>query len=105
MNGKLYYDLERPRMLSNLMRMQAEARQKKTGKSPAELRALLEKQDTYTLHRPVRKTFAHNPYCLNNIMNVSECDFVDVQGLSIYNDMIKYLLSYKIFSKYLHVLL
>jgi hypothetical protein len=67
-----------------------------------ELREWLEAQDTYTLHRPVRKIFPRNPYTVNNIMDVWECDLVDVQGLSKHNDGIKYLLSViDVFSKYL----
>ena len=39
-----------------------------------------------------------------NIMDVWECDLVDVQGLSKYNDGIECLLSViDVFSKYLHV--
>ena len=67
-----------------------------------ELIEWLEAQDVYTLHRPVRKRFPRNPYTLNNIMDIWECDLVDVQGLSKHNDGIKYLLSViDVFSKYL----
>jgi len=38
----------------------------------------LEKQDTYTLHRPVRKPFHRNPYNVTNIDDIWECDLVDV---------------------------
>ena len=67
-----------------------------------ELREWLEAQDAYTLHRPVRKRFPRNPYTVNNIMVVWECDLVDGQGLSKYNDGIKYLLTViGAFSKFL----
>jgi hypothetical protein len=56
------------------------------------MREWLEAQESYTLHRPVRKRFPRNPYTVNNIMYVWECDLVDVQGLSKHNDGIKYLL-------------
>jgi len=36
--------------------------------------AWLQKQDVYTLHRPVRKRFAHNPYA------VWECDLLNVKA-------------------------
>ena len=65
-----------------------------------DLREWFEAQDTYTLYRPVQKRFLRNPYTVNNIMNVWECDLVDVQGLSKHNDGIKYLLNViDVFSK------
>ena len=56
------------------------------------------------LHRHVQKIVSRNPYTVKIIMNVWECDLVDVQGISKFNDGIKYLLSaIDVFSKYLHV--
>jgi transposase InsO family protein len=61
-------------------------------------------QDNYTLHRPVRKRFLRNPYTVTNIMNVWECDLIDVQTFSTYNDKYKYLLSViDVFSKFLNI--
>jgi len=57
------------------------------------LKAWLEKQDAYTLHRPVKKRFARNPYSVNNVMDVWECDLVDVRALGKYNDKYVYILS------------
>jgi len=60
-------------------------------------------QDTYILHRPLRKRFLRNPYTVN-IMDVWECDLVDVQRPRKHKDGIKYLLSaIDVISKYLHV--
>ena len=73
MADKLYYDLESPSALSTFNRMQQAARQHKIGRSPAQLRAWLEE------HHPVRKRFPRNPYTVN-IMDVWECDLVDVHG-------------------------
>jgi len=42
------------------------------------LREWLETQDAYTSHRLVRKRFPRNPYTVNNIMDVWECDLVVV---------------------------
>jgi len=39
----------------------------------------LGKQDDYTFHRPARKHFARNPYTVPNVMDVWECDLVDVR--------------------------
>ena len=76
MAGKLYFDPKQPSGFSSKKRLHAAAR----GRTLGELRELLEAQNTYTLHRPVRKKFPHNPYTVNNIMDVWECDLVDVQG-------------------------
>jgi hypothetical protein len=62
------------------------------------------KQDSNTLHRPVRKCFLRNPYTVTNIMDVWECDLIDVQNFSKYNDKNKYLLSViDVFSIFLHI--
>ena len=78
---------------------------KKTGVSkPVEVKPWLEQQDAYTLHRPVRKRFPRNTYSVDNIMDVWECDLVDVQALSRHNDGVKYLLTViDVFSKFLHM--
>ena len=62
------------------------------GRRAGELGAWLGAQDSYTLHRPVRRTIPLNPYDENNIMHVWECDLFDVKGLSKYNERMKYLL-------------
>jgi hypothetical protein len=69
--GKLYYDLETPSGPSTLNRLQAAARQRKLGTSQDEFTAWLEKQDAYTLYRPVRKRFQRNTYTVN-IMDVGD---------------------------------
>ena len=56
------------------------------GKTAGDLRAGLEAR----MLSPFRK-IPRNPYTVNNIMGVWECGLVDVQGLSKYNDGIKYL--------------
>ena len=56
------------------------------------------------MHRPVRKGFPSNPYTVTNVMDVWECDLMDMQSLSKYNDNYNHLLSVSdTFSKYLHI--
>jgi hypothetical protein len=43
-------------------------------------------QDTYTLHKPVRKIFPRNPYIVTNIDDVWEMDLADVTSLYKNND-------------------
>jgi len=69
------------------------------------LRAWLDKQDPYTLHRPIRRCFARNPYSVNNVMDVWECDLVDVRSLAKFNDKYKFILSViDVFSKFLYLI-
>ena len=73
-------------------------------KDKKNVRTWLEKQDAYTLHRQVRKRFPRNPYSVTNVMDVWECDLVDVQSLGKYNGGQKYILTViDVFSKYLHM--
>ena len=68
------------------------------------VRVWLEKQDAFTLFRTVRKRFARNPYTVNNVMDVLECDLLNVQTLAKYIDMYRYVLSaIDVFSKFLHL--
>ena len=56
------------------------------------------------LERPVEKPFAHNPYVVNNVMDVWECDLVHVRALGKSNDKYVYILSFiDVFSKFLHL--
>ena len=93
MAGKLYFDPELPSGFSTLKQLYAAARKSTIERTAGKMRAWLEAQVALILPRPVRKRFPRNPYTVNNIMNVWECDLFDVQGLSKYNDGIKCLLS------------
>ena len=99
----LYYDEGSPAGFSTLRKLrEAEVTEsKKKGKPQpvADTRAWLE-QDAYTLHRPVRKRFARNPYKVINVGDVWECVLLDVQSYAKYNDSIWYILSViDVFSK------
>ena len=89
---RLYYDLSKPSAFSTQQKLQ-NAVEQSTGKQKQKtnIKTWLSKQHAYTLHRAVRKRFHRNPYTVNNINDVWECDLV--QGLSKYNDGIKYLLT------------
>ena len=98
--NRLYYDLARPTAFSTLRKLDVAAKNIKLD----DVRDWLVKQDAYTLHRPIRKRFARNPYTVNNVMDVWECDLVDVQALGRFNDNYKYILSViEVFSKFLHL--
>ena len=78
MTSKLYYDPARPSAFSTVEKLRAAAGSKKDKKA---VRTWLEKQEAYTLYRQVRKRFPRNPYSVTNVMDVWECDLVDVQSL------------------------
>ena len=61
-------------------------------KTPSQIKACLETQDAYTLHRPLRKRFPRNPYTVNNIDDVWEIDILYLTSLKKYNNNYRYLL-------------
>ena len=67
--SRLYYDPVKPTAFSTLNKIAAAA-VKTTKLNKKNLRAWLEKQDPYNLHRPIRRRFARNPYSVNNVMDV-----------------------------------
>ena len=102
MTSKLYYDPARPSAFSTVEKLRAAAAASKKDKKV--VRTWLEKQHDYTLHRQVRKRFPRNPYSVTNVMDVWECDLVDVQFLCKYNGGHKYILTViDVFSKYLYM--
>jgi len=61
-------------------------------------------EDAYTLHRPVRKRFARNPYTVTNVRDVWECDLLDVQSYAKYNENFRNMLfGIDVFSKFLYL--
>ena len=92
MLGDVYYDPRNEAAFGTLQKLKRVA--KKTGVAkPGQVKPWLEQQDAYTLHRQVRKRFTRNPCSVDNIMDVWECDLIDVQALSRHNDGVKYLLT------------
>jgi len=66
--GSLYYDPAKPSAFSTFKNLRVAV--KNENKKFGDIIAWLEKQDVYTLHIPVRKRFARNPYSVNNVMDV-----------------------------------
>ena len=106
----LCYDEASPAGFSTLRKLRAaEVAESKTMKgkpqSVGSTKAWLKEQDAYTLHRPVMKRFARNPYTVTNVKDVWECDLLDVHSYAKYNDNFKYILSViDVFSKFLCVI-
>ena len=47
----------------------------------SDVRAFLQEEDAFALHRPVRKRFTRNPYAVNNVMDVWECALLGLKSL------------------------
>ena len=73
----LYYDPDRPSAFSTLQKHVAASKSKST--KHGDIEAWLLKQDAYTMQRLVRKRFPRNPYKVTNLMDVWECDILDVR--------------------------
>ena len=111
--SRFYYDPARPSAFSTLQKLRSawEATKKKKKVKPKSknsddvIRACLDKQDACTLHRPVRKRFARNSFTVNNVMDVSESDLLDVEAYAKYKDNYRYILSViDVFSKFLYMI-
>jgi transposase InsO family protein len=100
MASKVYYD---PGPFAGFSTLDKLNRAVKDDKRTA-LKSWLEEQDAFTLHRPVRKRFHRNPYTVTNVMDVWECDLLDMQAHNKVNDNYRYLLTViDVFSKFLHI--
>jgi Integrase core domain len=65
------------------------------------VKQFLEKQLTYTTHKPARKHYQRNKVYVSSIDEQWQADLVDVQSLAKYNDGYKYILTcIDIFSKF-----
>ena len=85
---KIYYDPKHTAAFSSVAKLVSAAKSNKKN-----VEEWLSGQDTYTLHKPVRKRFPRNPYTVTNIDDVWENDLADLGSLSKYNDKYKYLLN------------
>ena len=75
-SSKLYYDPSKTSAFSTLKKLQAAAKQRNLGKKAGEIKSSLETHDAHKLHKPLRRRFPRNPYMLNNVLDVWECDLV-----------------------------
>jgi hypothetical protein len=105
---RLYHDPARESGFASFKKLLHASRQQcniKQRKKLAEIKEFLERQVAYNLHRPLRRRIARNPYSVNNILDVWECYLLDVQSLSKFNDVYKYVLTViHNFSKFLHMI-
>lgn len=96
---KVYYDPENPASYGGVKSLE-----RGLGKKKKEAAEWLKTQDTYTLHKPVRKRFQRNRYTVFGPNELWQADLNDMRGLSTHNDGTNYLLTViDVFSKKLYV--
>ena len=79
-----YYELKQPGSFSGAHSFE------KTVGNPA--KSWLESQDTYTLHKPVKKKFLRRPTIVPGANFQMQADLIDFSSLKKYNDNFKYIL-------------
>lgn len=86
--AKVYYDPSNPGSFGGINRLW-----KEVGGSKTDVEEWLKTQDTYTLHRPAKKKIKRNKILVAGLDDQWEADLIDVQGISKYNNNIKFLLT------------
>ena len=86
--GKVYYDPKHPAGFGSVAKLVKASKNKKQ-----DVEEWLSGQNTYTLHKPVRKKFPRNPFTVTNIDDFCEKYLADLSSLSKYNDKYKHLLN------------
>jgi CRISPR/Cas system type I-B associated protein Csh2 (Cas7 group RAMP superfamily) len=81
MASKVYYDPAHGAGFSTVDKLSKAVKHEKLN-----IKTWLEEQEAFTLHRSVRKRFQRNSYTVNNVMDVWECDLLDIQAHSKLND-------------------
>ena len=75
--GKIYQDPKHTAGFSSAAKLVSVGKSNKKN-----VERWLSGQDTYTLHKPVRKRFPRNPYTVTNIEDVWEIDLAALGSLS-----------------------
>jgi len=76
--SKLYYNPPIPSAFWALEKHAASVPKK----NMSDFRGWIQKQNSYSHHRPVRIRFLRNPYIVTKVMDVWECDLLDLQCLA-----------------------
>ena len=85
---RIYYDPRNPASLSTPPVLAAAA-----NVGLREAQRFLKSQPTYTLHRSARKRYPTRRYYVNNIDDQWQCDLMDLQALSRYNNGYRFVLT------------
>ena len=86
--AEVYYDPNRPGSFGGV-----ESLRKAAGGNRKNAEKWLKSQDTYTLHRPVRKKFRRNRILVSGLDSQWSADLIDVSALAKYNNKYTFLLT------------
>lgn len=86
--AEVYYDPEEPGSFGGV-----EALRRRAGGTRKDAEKWLKKQDTYTLHRPVKKRFPRNKILVAGLDDQWSADLIDVHGLAKFNNNNTFLLT------------
>ncbi|CAK1582677.1 unnamed protein product [Parnassius mnemosyne] len=96
--NRIYYDPSNPAGFGSIDKLSKAMKGKMNKK---QVKEWLKSQETYTLHKPIRKKFPRNRYILSNINELWQADLSDMRTYSQHNDGFKYILCIiDVFSKY-----
>lgn len=94
--SEAYYTPDQPSAYGGINRLQKYTKLKRTA-----VKNWLSYQDSYTLHKPVRKNFQRRRVIVGGIDHQWQADLIDIQRLKKYNERYSYLLCViDVFSKY-----
>jgi Integrase core domain/Chromo (CHRromatin Organisation MOdifier) domain len=97
---ELYYDPSHPASFGGVKGLT-----RQTKLDSKRVKEWLSKQDTYTLHKPIRRKFRRRKTFAIGIQDLFQADLVDVSSLAKYNDSHRYLfVCIDVFSKYAYAI-
>jgi len=91
--NEVYYDLDSPAAYSGLSPVYKEAKRRDASIRQADVEKFMQAQDTYTLHKPVRRHFPRNRVVAIGIDSDWQADLCDMQSIREHNDDVGYLLT------------
>ena len=102
--SNIYYDISSPAGFSTAKKLYDEAKLLNSRIRLKDVKDWLSGENTYTLHKPIRKNFKRNPIIASRPNEDWQADLVDLQEYSRSNSGYKYLLTIiDVFSKYAFV--
>jgi len=100
--SSIYYDPKHPASYSGPTKLYKVAKAAGKKISLRQIREWLKGQETYTLHRQVRRKFPRNKVVVDGIDEQWDADLMDMVSLSSHNDGVRFVLvAIDIFSRYL----
>ena len=97
----VYYNPSSPACYTGLYSVYREAKKREPGIKLSDVRSFLQEQDTYTLHKPIRRKFPRNKTIAIGIDTDWQADLCDVQKFESQNAGHKFILTViDVLSKY-----